>query len=310
MTDVNDLLQKTSRTFALTIPYLPPPTREEVGLAYLLFRIIDTFEDATRWSPDQRIARIREFVPLLEVPDPAHARRLAERCSADPPIDHAGYLELLREIPFVLSCLHALPERSRAILIAHVKRSAEGMIAVVANAGTDRVVRIGSIPELRDYCYIVAGIVGEMLTELFLLDRPRLAKAADTLRARSRAFGEGLQLVNILKDADVDAREGRIYIPEAQLEEVMTLAREDLRAATEYTLALQEKGAEVGLVTFNALLVRLALGTLAAIRDKRPGNKLTRPQVMAVISEVLSQIDRGDPALPAAAADAQLPAAE
>ena len=56
MTDVNDLLQKTSRTFALTIPYLPPPTREEVGLAYLLFRIIDTFEDATRWSPEQRIA--------------------------------------------------------------------------------------------------------------------------------------------------------------------------------------------------------------------------------------------------------------
>ena len=108
----------------------------------------------------------------------------------------------------------------------------------------------------------------------------------------------------------MDAREGRIYIPEAQLEEVMTLAREDLRAATEYTLALQEKGTEVGLVTFNALLVRLALGTLAAIRDKRPGNKLTRPQVMAVISEVLSQVDRGDPALPPAAADAQLPAAE
>ena len=135
---------------------------------------------------------------------------------------------------------------------------------------------------------------------IFLLDRPRLAKTADTLRARSRAFGEGLQLVNILKDADVDAREGRIYIPEAQLEEVMTLAREDLRAATEYTLALQERGTEVGLVTFNALLVRLALGTLAAIRDKRPGNKLTRPQVMAVISDVLNQIDRGAPALPAA----------
>ena len=70
-----------------------------------------------------------------------------------------------------------------------------------------------SIAELRDYCYIVAGIVGEMLTELFLLDRPGLAPAADYLRARSRLFGEGLQLVNILKDADVDASEGRVYIP-------------------------------------------------------------------------------------------------
>ena len=90
----------------------------------------------------------------------------------------------------------------------------------------------------------------------------------------------------------------------------MALAREDLNAATEYTLALQRCGTDVGLVTFNALLVRLATGTLAAIRDKRPGNKLTRVQVMAVLAEVLGQIDRGDPALPTATADASLPAAE
>ena len=37
------LLQKTSRTFALTIPMLPQPLRTEIGVAYLLFRIIDTF---------------------------------------------------------------------------------------------------------------------------------------------------------------------------------------------------------------------------------------------------------------------------
>ena len=85
MTDVDDLLQKTSRTFALTIPYLPSPTRAEVSLAYLLFRVIDTFEDATRWSPDQRIAGIRDFMPLMETPDPAQAHRLVDRCEADPP---------------------------------------------------------------------------------------------------------------------------------------------------------------------------------------------------------------------------------
>jgi farnesyl-diphosphate farnesyltransferase len=216
MTGVDDLLQKTSRTFALTIPQLPPPTREEVGIAYLLFRIVDTFEDATRWSPTERMAGIRDFLPLLEEPDPVQARRFAARCADDPPVDHAGYMELLREIPFVLSCLHALPSPSRDILRAHVRRSAEGMIEVVARAGTDRVLRLSSIPELRDYCYVVAGIVGEMLTELFLLNHPRVAPARDFLRARSQLFGEALQLVNILKDAEVDAREGRIYFPEAQ----------------------------------------------------------------------------------------------
>ena len=87
----------------------------------------------------------------------------------------------------MLSSLHALPAQSRQILIAHVKRSADGMITVVSRAGADRVIRLGSIDELREYCYIVAGIVGEMLTELFLLGRPHLASAASYLRARSRA---------------------------------------------------------------------------------------------------------------------------
>src|SRR4051812_26554989 len=128
MTGVEDLLQKTSRTFALTIPQLPLPTRDEVGLAYLLFRIVDTFEDATRWSADQRMAAIRDFLPLMEEPDPAQARRFSQRCTSDAPVDHAGYMELLREMPFVLSCLHALPTRSRDILRAHVRRSGEGMI--------------------------------------------------------------------------------------------------------------------------------------------------------------------------------------
>ena len=75
----------------------------------------------------------------------------------------------------------------------------------------------------------------------------------------------------------------------------MALAREDLRAATEYTLALQRHGAEGGLVGFNALLVRLAMGTLAAIEARRPGNKLSRVEVLAILADVTRQIDQGQP---------------
>src|SRR4051812_37988052 len=48
--DIDRLLLRTSRTFALAIPELPEPLRREVGVAYLLFRIADTFEDANRWA--------------------------------------------------------------------------------------------------------------------------------------------------------------------------------------------------------------------------------------------------------------------
>ena len=134
---------------------------------------------------------------------------------------------------------------------------------------------------------------------------------AATICARDRGCSaKALQLVNILKDAEVDEREGRIYIPPAQQPEVMALAREDLRAAAEYTLALQRHGAEGGLVGFNALLVRLAMGTLAAIEARRPGNKLSRVEVLAILADVTKQIDQGQPALPADGLDANLPAAE
>ena len=43
MTTLEDLLEKTSRTFALAIPVLPEPTRRQVMIAYLRFRIADTF---------------------------------------------------------------------------------------------------------------------------------------------------------------------------------------------------------------------------------------------------------------------------
>ena len=41
------------------------------------------------------------------------------------------------------------------------------------------------------------------------------AAVADALHRRAAAFGEGLQLVNILKDSASDAGEGRNYLPSA-----------------------------------------------------------------------------------------------
>ncbi|MEY3937072.1 MAG: hypothetical protein RLZZ202_1275 [Pseudomonadota bacterium] len=40
------ILESVSRTFALTIPLLPPNLEKVVGNTYLLCRIVDTIEDA------------------------------------------------------------------------------------------------------------------------------------------------------------------------------------------------------------------------------------------------------------------------
>jgi farnesyl-diphosphate farnesyltransferase len=291
------LLQKTSRTFALTIPMLPHPLRTEIGVAYLLFRIIDTFEDATAWSPAERQKALGEFCALLadDAGDGA-ARAAAEAWLRRPPVEHDGYRELLSDTPRVLGWYRRLSPPARAQMRTHVERSAQGMSRFVDRTDAAGVLRLETMADLHDYCYVVAGIVGEMLTELFVLGDAHLTGVANELRSRAVAFGEGLQLVNILKDAGADAVEGRTYLPrQVQLAEVFTVARADLRQATEYIETLRAAGADRGLVAFNALNASLAIATLRLLRDKGLGSKLTRPQVAGLAAHVAHALEVGLP---------------
>ncbi len=297
MRNLDQLLEKTSRTFALSIPPLAAPLRQQVTIAYLLFRIADTFEDAAAWPPEMRVSALSNFVRLLREPDAAEARRLAEEWVAARPAEHPGYLDLLESVPTVLERFLALPEGAVAIIREHVARSAEGMAAFVARAGGGEL-QLRDLADLKAYCYAVAGIVGEMLTELFLLDAPRLEPAAAFLRARAAAFGEGLQLVNILKDSAADRLEGRSYLPAGvPLSAIFTLARTDLGTANEYIRALQRENAPRGVVAFTAVPIQLAFATLSAIEANGPGSKISRAEVFLLIRRVNNALDHGRPAV-------------
>ncbi len=296
---LQDLLVKTSRTFALAIPLLPDPTLREVTIAYLLFRIADTFEDASvLWEKPQQIGALEAFGDLLREPSVERARELTHEWQANPSSEHAGYLELLDRTPEVIAAFLELTPGARQVVAHHTIRTAEGMASVVERTGPDGVLRLDSIPELQDYCYIVAGIVGEMLTDLFLLDRPLLEPIADYLRQRSVAFGEGLQLVNILKDSADDNVEGRNYLPyDIERREVFDLARQDLEAATEYTLAIQQAGGPDGVVLFTGLPVALAWATLDKVEKEGPGAKIGRVEVFAINSRLKRAVAAGRPAI-------------
>ena len=294
MDDLERLLERTSRTFALAIPVLPEPTRREVTLAYLLFRIADTFEDAAHWPPENRIAALSEFESLLGTLSPSEASARAAEWDARDVSPHQGYADLVRRTPEVLDAFARLRGDAVATIRSHVVASARGMARFVARTEGNRLT-LDTVEELKDYCYVVAGLVGEMLTDLFLIDRPALAAAAPFLRERAARFGEGLQLVNILKDADADADEGRRYLPEAvPRAEVFALARRDLAAAGEYVLCLQRSGAPRGLVEFNALPSELAWAALRRVEEAGPGSKVSRPEVFRITRRVRRALDRGE----------------
>ncbi len=310
MADLEDLLVRTSRTFALSIPQLEGATRREVTLGYLLLRIADTLEDAAVWSREQRVEALFRFADLLTDADAGAdagagagagakedgAAAAVESWLVDPPSHHEGYLELIEATGEVLSAYEALDPAARSLIGRHVRRTSIGMAYIVKRADRHGELRLAGIPDLRDYCYVVAGIVGEMLTELFLLGAA-LEPVAEALRRRAAAFGEALQLVNILKDSAADADEGRTFIPNARdRKRAFDLARADLLIAGEYVDHLQGAGAPRGYLGFTGLPVRLAWATLDRLEEQGPGSKLSRPEVAAVVAAMHADLDAGRPA--------------
>ncbi len=298
MADLHDLLEKTSRTFALSIPRLPEPTRTEVGVAYLLFRIVDTFEDSATWGQEKRIGALHAFCGLLDRPQAEETRRLAAVWHAEVPIGHTGYQELLAEMPAIFDVFFSLRPPARELVREHTVRTARGMAEFVERTDEDGELVLRDLQDLRDYCYVVAGIVGEMLTELFLLADPELQGVAGDLRSRSRSFGEALQLVNILKDVGFDATEGRSYLPPGvALPEVFGLAEHALKEAGEYVLTLQRSGCERGLVGFNAMNLLLAFAAVERVRSGGSGTKISREEVRDIVAAMDDALERNLPVL-------------
>jgi farnesyl-diphosphate farnesyltransferase len=296
---LHDLLERTSRTFALAIPLLPQPLDRSVTIAYLLFRIADTFEDATvLWGRDRRLRALEEFERLLEAPRVDRSESLAGGWLDPPPTDHAGYLDLLRHTPEVMRELLRMPAAVREVMSRHTRRTAHGMAGFVRRSADVGEIELADLADLKLYCYVVAGIVGEMLTDLFLLEFPQLQSSAEDLRERASAFGEGLQLVNILKDSADDRREGRVFLPQrAAREDVFHRARADLDRAAEYCRLLQTSDAPHGVTAFTASPVALARAALDRIEEKGPGAKLTRPEVFALHAKVQTALLTGRPVL-------------
>ena len=293
---LEQLLLKTSRTFALSIPQLPEPTRLEVTVAYLLFRVADTLEDATRWDPERQLAELDRFAAVLRQPAEESASRLAQHWIDDPPLDNPDYVELLSELAAVLAAHEQLEPEARELVRKHTLRTVERMASFVRRT---RPLQLHDLDELQAYCYAVAGIVGEMLTELFLLGRPALAPIAPELRSGAARFGEALQLVNILKDSATDADEGRSYLPDGvDRTEVFGLARGDLDSAGHYVRTLQQAGAPRGVVAFTALPVLLAWRTLESVERRGPGAKLTRADVTEIVHGLDTALDSGRPVVP------------
>jgi len=284
------LLAQSSRTFALTIPLLPEPVRRRTMLAYLLFRVADTFEDETGWPLHDRLAALRSLRSVLNDGSLDHqAISAIEHAISGAVLSHEGYADLLENFRPVLGAWLELDDEPKRLIGRHLCRTIDGMAEYL-----DRENGPTCVGELREYCYYVAGIVGELCTDLFVLHSPSLRDARSDLLELAPSFGEGLQMVNILRDESDDESDGRRYIPAGQERgELMELAGGALRRAADYVGLLERHGAAPGIVAFNSLNLLLAFNTLALVRERGPGAKLTRPQVRQMHESIVTTTKAG-----------------
>jgi farnesyl-diphosphate farnesyltransferase len=83
------------------------------------------------------------------------------------------------------------------------------------NASAAQHMELKDDAELLDYCYRVAGCVGEFWTKLgFYSEGPNFSREpVAVMMPWAKHFGQALQLVNILRDLPEDLRTGRFYLP-------------------------------------------------------------------------------------------------
>lgn len=299
------MLPGVSRTFALTIPQLPVDLRPGITSAYLLCRTADTIEDSTDLDPT---AKASHYNGLLRVLD----GELSEKAFVDSLLDATAIAELterelLRSLPTVLDTYHRLPDPQRQALRRCVGTMCEGMERFEHLKNPTGLADRG---QFRDYCYVVAGVVGEFLTELFCQADAETASRREQLIRLAPGFGQGLQMTNILKDVWDDRKRGICWLPrdlfldhghhleavqdwhsdrrfQTAMLELVGIAHHHLRNALLYTQTIPTN--QPGIRRFCSWAVGIALLTLQRIR-RNPGfqvsneAKISRRMLRVVIA--------------------------
>ncbi|ABA57819.1 farnesyl-diphosphate farnesyltransferase [Nitrosococcus oceani ATCC 19707] len=280
------ILPGVSRTFALTIPQLPPPLQEVVANGYLLCRIADTIED----EPTLSIAQKKYFSNLFVTVVAGQTSAESFACSLYPLLSEhtlAAERELIQNAPRILRITYSFNPRQRAALERCVCIMCDGMPRFQNTASLRG---LADMEAMDQYCYFVAGVVGEMLTELFCDYSPGINRNREALRNLMVSFGQGLQMTNILKDIWDDRKRRICWLPRTVFEQagfnldnlepghyqsafgdglqhLIGVTHAHLRNALTYTLLIPPE--EGGIRRFCLWAIGLAMLTLRKLHRRR-----------------------------------------
>ena len=209
------VLRPVSRSFYISIRTLPRRLREPVALAYLLARTTDTIADTGAIDVDLRIRMLQALADAIQRDANGIAAELKQTFA--PLQKNEAERNLIESVELSLRGLARLTAQDRTDVRVLLKTITRGQLLDLTRWRSG-LAALANAEELREYAYLVAGCVGEFWTRLCFRKLLPFANGPEPeMLELGRQYGCGLQLVNILRDAGNDLREGRCYFPEDQL---------------------------------------------------------------------------------------------
>ena len=278
----SDILNKVSRSFALTIPQLPDNLILPVGNCYLWCRIIDTIEDETNLSITEKFIFHQQIIAIFN-----HQLNIASFVTDLLPklskITTDDEKILINNANLIFTITKNLPNNQYLAIKECVVKMNNLMPEFEQISGLNGV---NNLIELNKYCYAVAGVVGEMLTTLFgdylnLTNNQKLQ-----LELLAIDFARGLQITNILKDRWEDYYREICWLPKDLfnntdfkqllnnpnnlifingIQKLININFKYLKNALDYVLIIPKQ--EIGIRKFCLWAIWLAIATLNNINN-------------------------------------------
>ncbi len=269
------VLRDVSRSFYLTLRALPAEMREVTSVGYLLARASDTIADCGG-PRGERLSLLQDFHALVvEREENDFFQRVAALAHEDGLKE--GERILVSRLEEVFSWWRSLPQEEQAAVKEVVTTIISGQKWDLERFPEGEVVTLKNDAELEQYCYQVAGCVGEFWTEVgFLHDSHFANKPKEQMRQLGQNYGKGLQLINILRDQSEDEQRGRRYLP-GPSSEWMEKAENYLQDGLSYASSVRGRRARLATVLPALLgLKTLELLESASTEELAAGVKIGR----------------------------------
>jgi 15-cis-phytoene synthase len=185
------ITRNSASNLALAFVLLPPEKRASMAVLYAFCREVDDIADDDQQPVEQRRHALADWRTDIQA-----------ACGAQP-----VRFPVSRELQPVIARYH-LPFALFDELLRGVEMDLD-------------INRYPNYAALDQYCYRVASVVGLLSIEIFGYQNPACQEYAI-------ALGKALQLTNILRDVQEDARRDRIYLPSEELQRYQVTPEEIL----------------------------------------------------------------------------------